>query len=113
MVEERGYKKGRGKGEKVGGLESCLGLWGLVVIVWPCYDFWETLETCGGFLGLSGGKYHDLVLHILLEDTLHLVGLGHGGLGNLWRFPGLGIYFLVGWEVNPVGSVRRSVRVEL
>jgi len=23
-------------------------------------------------------------------DTLHLVGLGLGGLGNLWRFPGLG-----------------------
>ena len=22
--------------------------------------------------------------------TLHLVGLGLGGLGNLWRFPGLG-----------------------
>lgn len=23
--------------------------------------------------------------------TLHLVGIGLGGLGNLWRFPGLGI----------------------
>ena len=55
MVEERGYKKGRGKEEK-GELESCLGLWGLVVIVWPCYDFWETLETCGGFLGFERRK---------------------------------------------------------
>ena len=83
------------------------------MIVWPCYDFGETLETCGGFLGLRGGKYCSLVLHIFLEDTLYLVGLGHGGLGNLWRFPGLGIYFLVGWEVNPVGSARRSVQLEL
>ena len=65
------------------------------------------------FLGFERRKYHYLVLHILLEDTLYLVGLGHGGLGNLWRFPGLGIYFLVGWEVNPVGSARRSVQLEL
>jgi len=64
------------------------------------------------FWGLRGGKYSYLVLHILLEDTLYLVGLGHGGLGNLWRFPGLGICFLDGWEVNPVGSVRRSVQLE-
>ena len=79
------------------------------MIVWTCYDFGETLETYGGFLGLRGGKYCYLVLHILLEDTLYLVGLGHGGLGNLWRFHGLGICFLVGWEVNSVGSARRSV----
>ena len=111
MVEERGCK--REGGRKKRGWEFCLGLWGLVVIVWPCYDFWETLETCGGFLGLRGGKYHYLVLHILLEDTLYLVGLGHGGLGNLWRFPGLGIYCLVDWEVNPVGLVIRSVQLEL
>ena len=84
---------------------------GLVVIVWTCYDFGETLETYGGFLGLRGGKYCYLVLHILLEDTLYLVGLGHGGLGNLWRFPGLGICFLVGWVVNPVWSVRRSIQL--
>jgi len=28
---------------------------------------------------------------LLNLDTLHLVGLGLGGLGNLWRFPRLGI----------------------
>jgi len=28
---------------------------------------------------------------VYLGHTLHLVGLGLGGLGNLWRFPGLGI----------------------
>ena len=47
MVEERGYKKGRGTEEK-GELESCLGLWGLVVIVWHCHDFgrpWKPVEV--------------------------------------------------------------------
>ena len=65
------------------------------------------------FLGFERRKVLLSGLHILLEDTLYLVGLGHRGLGNLWRFPGLGICFLVGWEVNPVGSVRRSVQLEL
>ena len=83
------------------------------MIVWTCHDFWETLETYGGFLGFRGEKYCYLVLRILLEDTLYLVGLGHGGLRNLWRFPGLGICFLVGWEVNLVGSARKSVQLEL
>jgi len=44
---EGGYKKGRGKEEK-GWWESCLGLWGLVVIVWPCHDFgrpWKPVEV--------------------------------------------------------------------
>ena len=32
-----------------------------------------------------------LVWIIHLRHTLHLVGLRLGGLGDLWRFPGLGI----------------------
>ena len=39
--------KGKGEGRRGGG-ESCLGLWGLVVIVWPCYDFgrhWKPVEV--------------------------------------------------------------------
>jgi len=38
-------------------------------------------------------------------DTLPLVGLGLGGLGNLWRFQGslARNLFLVGWEANLVG----------
>jgi hypothetical protein len=65
------------------------------------------------FLGFERRKVSLTSFAHSFEDTLYLVGLGHGGLGNLWRFPGLGIYFLVGWEVNPVGSVRRSVQPEL
>jgi len=36
----------------------------------------------------EGGEERMRVLFIL--DTLHLFGLGLEGLGNLWRFPGLG-----------------------
>ena len=46
---------------------------------WSCFgieeDYWSCLE-------LEGVDSH--------LDTLQLVGLGLGGLGILWRFPGLG-----------------------
>ena len=46
---EGGYKKGRGKGENGGVFgRFFLGLWGLVVIVWTCYDFgrpWKPMEV--------------------------------------------------------------------
>jgi len=55
VVEERGYKKGRGKEEK-GGVGVLLRIVGVgcdcLALLW----FWETLETYGGFLGLERRK---------------------------------------------------------
>ena len=121
MTLMRGGWDGEGKEgiKREGGREKrecwvLLMIVGLVVIFWTCCVFGDLRNLwrfCGGWEEWN-------IVHLGLDHsswtrTLHLVGLGLGGLGNLWRFPGLGIYFLVGWEVNPVGSARRSVQLEL
>ena len=60
---------------------------------WSWFWFW----FCFGGFCFGGGmwrKRREIKLGSgecwLNLDTLHLVGLGLGGLGNLWRFPALG-----------------------
>jgi len=51
---------------------------------WSCFWFWLAV-VLGELFEREEGSI------VYLGHTLHLVGLGYGGLGNLWRFPRLGI----------------------
>ena len=71
-------EKGRVKEERGGwGLTYDCG--GLVVIVWTCYDFGETLETYGGFLGLRGGEYCYMVCTFSFRTHYIWLDLGTEG----------------------------------
>ena len=103
---EGGYKKGRGKEEKGGKL-------GLAYDFGVGCDFGD-LRNLWRFLGLlRGGKYFSSWSGSFILDT-------HTTSGWTWarraREPvevsWARNYFLVGWEVNPVGSIKRSVQQE-
>ena len=81
---------GRGKREKgrLGIAYDC----GVGCDLRTCCVFGD-LRNLWRFLGLlRGGKYCYLGLDLSSwTHALYLVGLGLGGLGNPWRFPGLDI----------------------
>ena len=84
MEREGGHKRGREKGEK--------GMLGPAYDFRICCDFWRPKEPVKVSWVVERREILFILVWIIhLGHTLHLVGLGLGGLGNLWRFPGLGI----------------------
>ena len=85
-------QKGRGKGER-----GMLGLAYDCGVGCDCLDllcFWRPYEPVEVSWVVERREVllsWVWIIHPGHTHTLHLVGLGLGGLGNLWRFPGLGI----------------------